>query len=1563
MAHTTAHTMGLSVLPAGGTAGRAAGRGPEKGRRRRRAGRGGGPAALALALALAAPAGGTEVALQAGWPGTPLLHEALEGLGQVERGLFWKFVDAWDDAGAVEAGECAWDRALALATSGLTEAARRLFAAALETRMYSAAVERNRMAAYDVGMPDACCWANVEGHRITDPGKVAGQLEAVGKDEDRLYLSEDFDHEHTKVPGTLGVPTAILYGPVGGKCTRAFHEVLAAASEKHKVHYVYRPAFGEQCASEVAAGSCIYEGTGGPARLAGYGVEVVIKSTEYTALDDRDAGAAGAEEPGDLGVASGVDFGKLADRYPHLAKEIGAFAENVRTNNTQNLSAREVWALERVGLQTVQAVTRAEDPLRTLAGVTASFPSFVEPISLLEVDGDLKAAEERVVSHGDGALLRDRGKSRFLVNGVAYGAKDLHLYPLLDTVRAELDFFARVDGLGLGPEAYGTVQDVRLRRQGLDEYRLRLDMRQVDTVQYINDVAKDQVYSHLDRDVAKIVVRKGKAPTGIRKNLYSAVFVMDPFSPIGLYTMNKMWDLYQKKKPVRMGMLMVQGMQKRKEFVKVPEKVSLWEDSMKVTATFLLLKQKTSALHAFKFLRETLEKDSAGETPFKFDVFFRKAQKAYVDYHQSPATAVKTPKRTDMDEGELAQQAGLMTAMNQVVFENLGNQGVHYGFFVNGVVHGHLEELEVLDEIAFDDAAMLERAVQVGDLTNDTDVEDFLYADSFPTLDFSLFPETLHADVRIKYLAEIAPEVFTAIANHGYLHGGRTAAGCTHWVLVDVKTRVGRETAIAALEYILEGDVVNGEPSDVRLALVPTFHDEALGNQLLLVAEKLLGDKYLAAEFLVAAFRKIKKEHLADEKWRDKPDILEEVVEVAASVLPGVTNGAVKDALTHKNRVLSMYCLDLLQQAFGGAEDLPRSMVISNGRALELKKPLTVEGFESLSQLINRQLGGSLLRAAVEKADAGGWRNLSDQVVTLFVLCAEYLLPGSPPVAEPDWETWSYFPVLADRYPRMGFQHPGSDPALDVRAIVNPFAPEAARLASLLEFCRDKLGATVTAMLSMPGKPYEAFPVQSFYRYAAAPQAAFDDLPGHVTLSVQLDAPAEWSVVAKDAGGSDLYNLRLERVRGPLRVLYELDALLIASSIVNLFAKDQGDFYPDGMQLQLQRGGRTMDDTTLLAGGYYQVRAKPGRYDLHIPDGCSSDIFDFAYTYTATQDVFVPDILGRPSDFPVLKNETAAFKTVAECQNVTAANATEGPGNKPGWFGGLFSKGRDDTVHVFSLASGHMYERLLRIMVLSVRKTTRRPLKFWFLRNYASPAFAEYVDSMSREYGFSYDFLTYQWPDWLNPQAELQRRMWAYKILFLDVLFPLDVSRVIFVDADQVVRADLGELYDMDLGGKPYGYVPFCADKPEMDGFRFWKDGFWKKHLGDKPYHISALYVVDLDTFRRTGAGDRLRALYNKMSTDTNALSNLDQDLPNYAQDEIPIHSLPQEWLYCDSWCHADGLKRAKTIDLCNNPKTKEPKLDGARRTVAEWPKLDTEQHRHVERVDAGRRRRADAEL
>jgi UDP-glucose:glycoprotein glucosyltransferase len=160
-------------------------------------------------------------------------------------------------------------------------------------------------------------------------------------------------------------------------------------------------------------------------------------------------------------------------------------------------------------------------------------------------------------------------------------------------------------------------------------------------------------------------------------------------------------------------------------------------------------------------------------------------------------------------------------------------------------------------------------------------------------------------------------------------------------------------------------------------------------------------------------------------------------------------------------------------------------------------------------------------------------------------------------------------------------------------------------------------------------------------------------------------------------------------------------------------------------------------------------------------------------------------------------------------------------------------------------------------MILSVLHNTEHTVKFWFIENFLSPSFLvripihclmgrvvltslaqEFIPHFAEEYGFQYELVTYKWPTWLRQQCEKQRIIWAYKILFLDVLFPMDLDKVIFVDADQIVRADLRELIDLDLHGVPYGYTPMGDDNEDMEGFRFWKTGYWEQFLRGRPYHI-----------------------------------------------------------------------------------------------------------------------------
>ena len=118
----------------------------------------------------------------------------------------------------------------------------------------------------------------------------------------------------------------------------------------------------------------------------------------------------------------------------------------------------------------------------------------------------------------------------------------------------------------------------------------------------------------------------------------------------------------------------------------------------------------------------------------------------------------------------------------------------------------------------------------------------------------------------------------------------------------------------------------------------------------------------------------------------------------------------------------------------------------------------------------------------------------------------------------------------------------------------------------------------------------------------------------------------------------------------------------------------------------------------------------------------------------------------------------------------------------------------------------------------------------------------------------------------------------------------------------------MAELWHMDLKGAPYAYTPFCDNK-EMEGYRFWKQG---SHLAGRPYHISCTSPI-----WTIPAGPLAidRAIYEQLSKDL--LANLDQDLPNYAQHQVPASRSRG----CGAvWCGNETKAAAKTRDLCNNP-------------------------------------------
>jgi UDP-glucose:glycoprotein glucosyltransferase len=514
-------------------------------------------------------------------------------------------------------------------------------------------------------------------------------------------------------------------------------------------------------------------------------------------------------------------------------------------------------------------------------------------------------------------------------------------------------------------------------------------------------------------------------------------------------------------------------------------------------------------------------------------------------------------------------------------------------------------------------------------------------------------------------------------------------------------------------------------------------------------------------------------------------------------------------------------------------------------------------------------------------------------------------------------------------------------------AIFDPLSEAAQRAAPVLLALRDVLGLKVRLVLA-PDPELSEMPLQKYYRFAldvdGAPRAKFASLPKHQVLTLRVDTPEAWDAQMASASSDP------DNILADARIVYELKSLVVMGQCYDVVDSRP----PNGLQIQLE--GTASDTLVMQNLGYFQLRAQPGAWKIKLASGTrSSELYETVqvepvgfsrswYGPSFDADAEASDGVDIVvSDFEASAHQLRVRKRVGK-ESVELLGEEESS-----WFFSKKKKKKMDTIHVFSLATGSLYERMLKIMMLSVRKRTSGPIKFWLFENYLTPSFKQGAQALGEKKGFDVSYVTYKWPEWLRTQTVKQRIIWGYKILFLDVLFPLDVPKIIYVDADQVVRGNLRELWDLDLQGHAYGYTPFCDSRKETLGYQFWRSGYWKDHLRGKPYHISALYVVDLDVFRRRGVGDQLRMVYDQLSRDPGSLSNLDQDLPNYAQPQIPIFSLPQDWLWCESWCSDGSKATAKTIDLCNHPATKENKLSMAQRIVdgplfpESWVELDGE--------------------
>uniref|UniRef100_A0A671PG01 UDP-glucose:glycoprotein glucosyltransferase 2-like n=1 Tax=Sinocyclocheilus anshuiensis TaxID=1608454 RepID=A0A671PG01_9TELE len=1370
----------------------------------------------------------------------------------------------------------------------LTDLQVNLLKLSLSLRAYSPAVHAFQQIARDEPPPDGCvAFVVVHGQNACSTKDMKKLLKtAAGRPRPYLYKS---DHQYPGVNGT-DLPVAVLYAEIGTKDFNTFHKVLSERAQEGKLIYVLRHFVSEPKNEKML--------------LSGYGVELAIKSTEYKAVDDTQVKVT-TDNVDENDEVQGFLFGKLKKSHPELQEELGELRKHL-LESTNDMTPLKVWELQDLSFQAASRIMTVPkfDSLKLMQELSQNFPSRARSLTRVAINQDMKKEIEDNQKRLSESMGIHPGDASLFINGIHVDL-DLHNpFSILDILRTEAKILEGLHNLGIKGSSISKFLHLPSSATLEDSYAL--DIRHT-SIMWINDIEKDSMYRHWPSSLQELlratfpgVIRQ------IRRNFYNLVLFLDPVQEESIELVKLAELFYKHNIPLRyvIGFVLV---------VSADDKVDGYLDAG--VALFRLLNyisEEYDEAQAFTSMVSIFNRVEVGES-LSVDTVT-----AYLKNKFPKANAARILGVDSSYDDNRKAGGGF--------YRKSGLGALPVGLF-NGVPLSSEEmdpeELETaLLQKIMETTNFFQRAVFM--ITESVDVVDFLMeqANVVPRINpLILSSERRYLDFTSSPALFSSNVFFTSPVEEEVLYGG------TVWIVADIEQPSGRQLLRnkSSRSSCRVGTISNpsGKPTEDNSGLY-----RAVWASLLTQSSKNTLDFTL---------KLLKEENV------------ESLCSWILDFLTGRSQGMDHDAFEKKFNTMELdflhsqqkYCKEVLKLKAG------QRAVVSNGRILSLldeEEEFSVEDFHLLEKIT--------LRTSAEKIKSKiKQMNLNAQKYALasdLIMKVDALLTSSP-----KGEARKDVKFLKDKHSILQLAQREDEVFYDVVAIVDPLTRDAQKLAPLLVVLGQVVNMKVQVFMNCRAKLSE-MPLKSFYRYvleqdvsffgnnslSPGPVAHFTEIPESPLLTLNMITPESWMVEAVRSP-YDLDNIHLQEVSGVVNAEYELEYLLLEGHCFDLSTGQP----PRGLQFTLgMRQEPLMHDTIVMANlGYFQLKANPGAWMLRLREGRSEDIYQIQAHDGTDSPLDAGDVIVVLNSF---HSKIIKVKVQKKPDKLNEDLLNEGTESKGLW-DSITSVDKDDkktdVLNIFSVASGHLYERFLRIMMLSVLQHTKTPVKFWFLKNYLSPSFKDTISHMAKAYGFQYELVQYKWPRWLHQQTEKQRIIWGYKILFLDVLFPLAVDKIIFVDADQIVRADIKELRDLDLEGAPYGYTPFCDSRKEMEGYRFWKTGYWASHLGQRKYHISALYVVDLKKFRKIAAGDRLRGQYQALSQDPNSLSNLDQDLPNNM-----IHQVKLE---CNVNCIDSVSQFRHTIDRCNNPKTKEPKLSAAVRIVPEWSKYDNEIKQFLKQV------------
>lgn len=1357
---------------------------------------------------------------------------------------------------------------------------------------YDTSVEPSLMIAQDAACP---VWVHFDGKQYCSPA-----LDRAQQDVGALKNPESlpFDRVLGESSKSNEAPS-ILYADITSPLFGQFHQTISSTARNGQTSYRirYRPS-----QSQAAK----------PLAVNGYGIELALKRTDYIVIDDRSAGSEDAE---DQGLLAGTEA--AAEKFLLETDEVA---------DLKPLSSKELLGL---GLKTASFIMASDDPFDTLVKVSQDFPKHSSAIT------KRNASTAFVKEHSTNRdVFLPAGLNVIWMNGMQVQARQMDAFGLLEQLRRERSIVNNLRGIGFsGSEAVQLLSHEAIASSKVEgdtqRYDYRDDLEGGRIIIWLNDIEKDNRYSGWPTHTSALLQRTypGQLPQ-VRRDIHNVIIPLDLTDVKDVELLVESLQTFVKRKiPIRFGI--------------VPTTTSAASMNQAKIVYHLLDAYGLSAVFAY------LEASAIGKR-------VSLAQKANFDSTIKDRSLRRDQIVSDFQTVLDATEPGSRVQSTKEYLKRLGANESPAPLFANGVAMPRNEAwLQTMSQKIDMDLRIIQRQVYEEVIPEETWLAGQFLEKAITHRNALIIPEDENSIViidvanlisRFGETFEKLPRMLARIDGHPSEYGIVQL-----FVVADVDSEKGSSFLMSAVAFCQEHEDVellfvhSGANSDFFPHSIMFWEQIKDGHrnfdvhwlESTLNLKAVLGqsndfsnnrlDKFWNAEYSREAIDQ------ANEFWQSFSPLVQ-----AIGLQPG------QQALMLNGRVVGPIPkdTDFTASDFGHLLQFERSKRVDPANA-------------ALTALFPGKQAEYPLSAAILSSTIA-LSTISDLPEGIF---------ESAPTLR-----MNKFDVFAADH-TMIQTGDAENSSIHLVASIDPTSEIAQRWIPILKVLSELSGVHLKIYLN-PKEKMKELPVKRFYRHVldARPsftgdgdlrdlKATFSGLPKEALLNLALDVPPAWLVAPKESV-HDLDNIKLSALKEGVHVdaVYELEHILIEGHSRDVTVGPP----PRGVQLYL---GTEKDshfaDTIIMANlGYFQFKANPGYWKIQLQPGRSEQIF---HIDSAGQQGYNPQPGDESTDITLMSFQGKTLyprfsrKPGQEEEDVLEESVKPGTPmdylSKASRFASSLlttvgiapSAPKHADINIFSVASGHLYERMLNIMMVSVMRHTQHTVKFWFIEQFLSPSFKASLPTLAAHYNFQYSLITYKWPHWLRAQSEKQREIWGYKILFLDVLFPTSLDKVIFVDADQIVRTDMYDLVTHDLEGAAYGFTPMCDSRTSMEGFRFWKTGYWANFLRGRPYHISALYVVDLIKFREMAAGDRLRQQYHQLSADPASLSNLDQDLPNHMQHVLKIHSLPQEWLWCETWCSDESLEEARTIDLCNNPETKEPKLSRARRQVPEWTGIDEE--------------------